>query len=262
MIKLPGLFLCVAAAASFFCAAVVAAPTTDAAAARIKAKLEGNFAGAKVENVHPSPWPGLYEVVTNGDVVYVNEQATLLFSGRILDIDSKEDLTANRWNVLHPADFSKLPLDSAIKSVKGDGSRQLVVFADPFCPYCRRLEHDLAELDNVTIHTFLLPLEDIHPGASQQAAKIWCAPDRAAAWSGWMVQNTEPQGTASCDTQALGKIRDVATGLVINSTPTLFFADGHRVAGAVAKDRLEKEFAVAKTALAGAAHSESARNSK
>lgn len=251
------LLLCVVAAAS-----VTAVDAASPAPARIKERFEASFPGAKVESVHAAPWLGLYEVVTNRDVVYVNEQATLLFSGRIMDIDSKEDLTTNRWNVLHPADFGKLPLELAIKTVRGDGSRQLVVFSDPFCPYCQHLEQDLASVDNLTIYTFLHPLEKIHPGATQKAARIWCSADRAAAWSDWMLRHAEPQGSDTCDEQALAKVRELATGLVISSTPTLFFADGHRVGGAISPERMEKEFLAVKTRSAEPPHTDAARVSK
>jgi thiol:disulfide interchange protein DsbC len=240
MNKWSALLLWSAVAATSVMAADVSNPATH-----IKEKLEAHFDGAKVEKVQPAPWPGLYEVVTNGDVVYVNEQATLLFSGRILDIDSKQDLTTKRWNALHPADIGKLPLELAIKTVHGAGSRQLFIFADPFCPYCRQLEQQLADVDDVTIYTFLFPLEDIHPGATRQAAKIWCSTDRAGTWSDWMLRQAQPLGANNCDPRALTSTHELGMTLVINSTPTLFFADGHRVGGAISKERLEKEFSAA-----------------
>jgi hypothetical protein len=55
-------------------------------------------------------------------------------------------------------DFNGLPLEHAIKTVRGDGARQLAVFSDPDCPYCLVLEREtLSKIDNVTIYTFLYP---------------------------------------------------------------------------------------------------------
>jgi thiol:disulfide interchange protein DsbC len=80
-----------------------------------------------------------------------------------------------------------LPLEHAIKTVRGDGSRKLVVFSDPDCPYCKGLEGELAKIDNVSIFTFLYPLEGLHPDAKGKAERVWCSSNRAKAWSELMA---------------------------------------------------------------------------
>ena len=37
----------------------------------------------------------------------------------------------------------------AVKIQRGNGKRQLAMFSDPYCPYCRRLEQTLLQLDDM-----------------------------------------------------------------------------------------------------------------
>ncbi|WP_213694990.1 DsbC family protein, partial [Acinetobacter baumannii] len=80
-------------------------------------------------------------------------------------------------------------LKDAIKTVKGNGKRKLVVFSDPDCPYCQQLERNLQSIDNVTIYTFLYPLESIHPTAKTTAVSIWCSKNPGKAFQDYMIEN-------------------------------------------------------------------------
>jgi thiol:disulfide interchange protein DsbC len=208
-------------------------------AAKIRATLHERIPDLQVEAIHKSPLPGLYELDTGAELLYSNDTGTLLFAGRLIDTKSREDLTAARWNDLHAIDFNSLPFDLAIKTVRGDGSRKVAVFADPLCPYCRQLEQEMQGITNVTIYTFLFPLETIHPGASVKAVDIWCSKDRSAAWSKWMLQNTDP-GDTRCAGAPIDKLQALGQKIRIDSTPTLFTADGKRTRGAIKHNEIEQ----------------------
>jgi thiol:disulfide interchange protein DsbC len=208
-------------------------------AAKIRATLHERIPDLKVEGVHKSPVPGLYELDTGDELLYTNDAGTLIFAGRLIDTKSREDLTAARWNDLHAIDFNSLPFDLAIKTVRGDGSRKLVVFADPLCPYCRQLEQEMQGINNVTIYTFLYPLETLHPGASVKAVAIWCAKDRSDAWSKWMLQKKDP-GDTKCTGAPLDKLQALGQKIRIDSTPTMFTVDGKRTRGAIKHNEIEQ----------------------
>ena len=207
-------------------------------AAKIRATLHERIPELEVESIHKSPVAGLYEVNTGAELLYTND-GTLIFAGRIVDSKSREDLTAARWNELNAIDFNALPLDLAIKSVRGDGSRKIAVFADPLCPYCRQLEQEMQGVTNVTVYTFLFPLETLHPGASVKAVAIWCSKDRSSAWSKWMLQKTEP-GDTRCTGAPIDKLQELGRKIRIDSTPTLFTADGKRTRGAIKHNEIEQ----------------------
>lgn len=215
-------------------------PAEDVAA-NLQKTLAARFPDIKVERVGPSALPGLYEIVTPSEIVYADASGDHLILGQIMDVKTRENLTQTRWNELNKVDFGALPFEQAIKLVKGQGRRKFAIFEDPFCPYCQELERTLHQLDDVTVYIFLLPLEGLHPGASEAARDIWCAGDRAAAWSDWMLNRKAPPG-ADCQTP-IAPVAALGEKLRINSTPTLFFPDGSRVPGAIALDKLETKIA-------------------
>jgi thiol:disulfide interchange protein DsbC len=225
-------------------AAPAPSPRGDAVDARIRSRIEAAFNDVKIVKVQQAPWPGMYEIVTDSEIVYTNADASLLFAGRIIDVASKQDLTVRSWNAANAIDFASLPLDLAIKTVRGDGSRTLAVFADPLCPFCQQLEGELDHVDNVTVYTFLFPLESLHPGATQKARQIWCSSDRASTWASWMLKNTEPQAGTACNTQGLLTLRGLGEELKITATPMLFFSDGRRVSGALSNSELAQQLAL------------------
>lgn len=213
---------------------------TDTAA--LQKILGERFPTIKIESVQPSAVPELYEVITADRLVYSDATGAHLIMGPIMDTVSKENLTEKRWNELNKIDFSSLPFEHAIKVVKGSGKRLLVAFEDPLCPFCAELEQALAGLSNYTLYVFLLPLEDIHPGATKVARSIWCADDPAATWTAWMQHDKQPE-VRSCETVPVEPLAALARKLKIHSTPTLYFADGLKVPGALDATELEKHWA-------------------
>jgi thiol:disulfide interchange protein DsbC len=209
--------------------------------ASLKKAVEAAYPKFKVESVSKTPYPGLYEVFMAGQIIYTDEKMTFLIAeGRLVDPKSKKDLTAERMDELTKIDFAKLPLDQAIKVVKGSGSRKLVVFSDVDCPYCKRLEqNELSNITDVTVYTFLYPIVQLHPDAAAKSKSIWCASNRVKAWDDWIMRNQLPKNAVNCDVP-LEKVGDLAKSLDITSTPTLIFADGKRMLGAQPYKEIER----------------------
>ena len=97
----------------------------------IKAAMEKKFPYQKVVSVHKTGYFGLYEIVMNNQLVYTDEKMTYLFSGNIIDLHSMKNLTEEREKQLFAINFDALPLDFAIKRVKGNGKRRMAIFTDP-----------------------------------------------------------------------------------------------------------------------------------
>lgn len=201
--------------------------------AALKKAIEAAYPKFKVESVVKTPYAGLYEVFMGGQIIYTDEKLTFLIAeGRIVDPKSKKDITGERLDDLTRIDFNSLPLQQAIKVVKGNGTRKLVVFSDVDCPFCKRLEqNELANIDDVTIYTFLYPIEQLHPDAANKSKSIWCAPNRVKAWNDWVFNNQLPASSTKCEVP-LEKVGELARKHGVNSTPTLFFSDGRRMLGA------------------------------
>lgn len=202
----------------------------------VKAAVESKL-GSKVDSVTKSGYLNLYEVYLDGQIIYTDEKVTAVISGNLLDTKSMKNITAERMAKFTAIKFTDLPLDRAFKQVRGDGKRVLATFEDPNCGYCKRLAKDLAKLDNVTIYTFLVPI--LSEDSFKKSKLIWCANDRAKAWNDWMVDGKAPEGKDDCDTTAIANNMAYARKLKINGTPTMFFADGERIPGAIPLDRIE-----------------------
>lgn len=211
--------------------------TAFADEASIKAGMEMKFPYEKVLSVHKTPYFGLYEVVFNDQLVYTDENMTYIFSGNIIDLHTMQNLTEARERQLYAIDFNSLPLDLAIKNVKGNGKRKLAVFSDPNCPYCRKQEKELVNLKDATIYIFMLP---ILAGSEEKAKAIWCASDRLKAWEDNMLNKVDPRPGKKCDTTALTRIAAVAQKLDIVVTPTLVFEDGVIKPGWLTLDTLDE----------------------
>src|SRR5690606_5732623 len=209
--------------------------------AALKKSIESAYPDIQVESIKKTQYGGLYEVFIGGQIVYTDEKLTFLIAeGRLIDPKTKRNVTGERMEDLTRVDFSTLPLDQAVKVVRGNGSRKLVVFSDPDCPFCKRLEQrELAGITDITVYTFLYPLEQLHPDAAEKSKAIWCSADRAKSWMDWVLKNQLVKGTTSCDTP-LESLAQLGRKLGVTSTPTLIFADGKRMLGAYPAAEIEK----------------------
>lgn len=206
----------------------------------VKKAFARQFPERKVLSVTPTSMKGVYEVVMQGrQIVYTDARVEHLLVGELIDVKKRESLTEKRMNQLSKVEWKQLPLDLAIKEVRGQGRRQLAVFSDPDCPFCKKLEATLAQLDDVTIYTFLYPLEELHPDAPRKSAQIWCASNRVDAWTQLMRQGVAPQGAGDCDTP-IARLQALGQQLGISGTPALIFANGQLVPGAIGKEDIEK----------------------
>ena len=224
------------------CVGAETPPSTDAIKKLIEPRLGTNV---KVDSVKETPYSGLYEVRIGSDILYTDKTATYLINGHIFNLTTGADLTRDRIDEISKISFSDLPLDKAIKSVKGDGKRVIAVFEDPNCGYCKRFRQTpLKETDNITVYTFLYNI--LSDDSFVKSKNVWCAPDRNKAWDDWMLSGkAAPVAAASCaspndEVLALGR------KLGVSGTPAIFFADGSRVAGAIDTKGLEGKLAQVK----------------
>ena len=209
--------------------------------ASLRKAIENAYPKMTVESIVKTPYSGLYEVYMNGQIVYTDEKFSFLIAeGHLVDSKTKKDVTTERLADLSKIDFDRLPFDQAIKVVKGNGSRKMAVFSDVDCPFCKRLEqNELSTITDVTIYTFLMPLDQLHPDAANKSKAIWCAADRTKAWQDWILNGQLPKKAGNCEVP-LDKVAALAKKLGVSSTPTIFFADGKRMLGAYPAAEIEK----------------------
>ena len=229
-------------------AALVAATVLAGAAQAQEAAIRKNLGERlpqlpRIDEVRKTPMAGLFEVRVGLDIFYTDAEGNFLMQGRLIDTREQRDLTEERLDKLMAVDFAALPIKDAFTIVRGNGKRKLAVFEDPNCGYCKRFERDLQQVDNVTVHMFLYPI--LGPDSADKSRNIWCAKDKAKAWQDWMVRDQAP-AAGTCDTAALTRNVEFGKKYKITGTPTLVFANGTRVPGAVGAQQVEKLLADAK----------------
>ena len=200
-----------------------------------------------INEVSKAPLPGLYELRINGtEIYYTDAQGDYLVVGNLYDTKQKRNLTEERVDKLSTVKFDSLPFKDAFTIVRGNGERKVAVFEDPNCGYCKRFEHDLQTINNVTVYMFLYPI--LGADSAEKSKAIWCAKDRAQVWQDWMVRDQAvPSSVQMCDTDALKRNVELGRKHKINGTPTLIFVDGTRVPGAIDAKQIEKRLTDAKS---------------
>ena len=190
----------------------------------------------KIEKIAKSPVPGLWEIVTEGQVLYVDDKGTYLLHGSLVEVKTLRNLTAERMRDIEKALLAG-SLDAAIKQVRGSGKNVIMTFEDPNCGYCKKLAKEIQSMKDVTVYTFLFPI--LTPDSATRSRNIWCAADPAKAWKAWMLDGQEP-AKAECDTPIQDNLA-LGRKLNVQGTPALFFADGTRVNGALPLEALKKK---------------------
>lgn len=220
-----GLFAALISTATF------AETAADPSVAAIATRLKQLYPKTTFNQIAPSPMPGVYEVVMGKNVAYVEENGRYFLFGHLYDMQLQQDLTEGKAAAASSIDFAALPKQDAIVTVKGKGSRKIAVFSDPDCPYCKKLEVEtIAKLDDVTIYTFMFPIDSLHPEARRKSVGVWCAKDRSKAWDDLMVRGMANAG--ECDNPIERNVQ-LAAKLGINGTPTIVLDNGRTIPGAL-----------------------------
>lgn len=228
------LYLCLLAA---LVVQPVAAQNSVPATTGLAERLQSLYPGTRFGEVNPTPWPGVYEVAMGENLAYVDATGQYFLFGHFFDMQAQRDLTAERKDTIGRIEFASLPLGDAIKEVRGTGARSFAIFADPDCPYCRRLEGDIRSLTDVTIYTFLMPIPSLHPAARAKAIGIWCSTDQIAAWHALMWDGQNP-AARDCP-HPVDRNMELAEQLGISGTPTLIAADGRILPGVASISQIE-----------------------
>lgn len=236
--------------------ATAASRSGSAEETRLLSGLRKIHPGTHFTALSRTPIPGIYEVWMGPNVALVSSRNPRYFVfGRVFDTKTMTDLTAPklataerlrteleaREDDTSSVPVQALPFVDAIKTVRGNSSRTLVVFSDPACPYCRQLEPELEKLSNVTIYTFVVPLQ-----GSALPASIWCAADRQKAWREYMLHGDQSLlATGTSCAHPLERNLALAQRLKVRGTPTIFYADGRRSDGYVDAGDIEQRLTTA-----------------
>jgi thiol:disulfide interchange protein DsbC len=220
-------------------AAKAVPPAVDSALRKNLPERMPNF--PQIDEISRTPIAGMYEVRIGTDLFYTDAEGNYIINGEMMDTRNRRNLTEERTTKLLAIDFGALPAKDAFVIVRGNGKRKLAVFEDPNCGYCKRFEGDLQKIDNVTVYMYLYPI--LGPDSIEKSKAVWCAKDRGRSWQDWMVRSVALPRDTNCDVGVLARNTEFGRKHKITGTPTLIFADGSRVPGAIAAADIEKMLA-------------------
>lgn len=216
-------------------AGLLACSVAAADESQIRKTVESRL-GVQGVTISKTPYAGLYEVRSDGQILYTDEQASFFFDGDIIDGHTSENLTQKKL-------YATLPLERAIRIVHGNGKRAMVTFEDPNCVYCKKLAKELQNVNDVTIHTFLYPI--LSQDSYDKARAVWCSANRAKAWSDWMIGGVVPSAKPTCQTPVEHNVQ-LGRKMNIRGTPTVLLPNGTRLPGAVPAEEIERALAAIK----------------
>lgn len=197
--------------------------------------LAKNYPNLAIKNIASTEMRGIYSAEIDDQIVYLNDDAEHLIAGNMLRLTDQKSLTQELIVKKNTIDWKKLPLKNAIKSVRGNGKRQLAIFSDPNCPYCQQLEVELKKLDNVTLYTFILPLK---PQSVAPSKQVYCEQDPSFAWQQLIEKGIQPKNKKSCNNPVNANL-ELAKQLGVEGTPAIIFSNGYRVLGAYPATEIE-----------------------
>ena len=202
----------------------------------VKSNLSKQHPKLNIENIQATDMKGIYSGSMDGQVVYLGEDAQHILVGSMYRLSDQKNLTQDLVLKQNSIDWKKLPLQDAVKSVRGNGKRQIAIFSDPNCPYCKQLEAELSKLNDVTIYTFIYPIKTQSIAVSKQ---VFCEKDPAVAWSNLISKGLQPTSNKTC-ANPVERNLSLGKSLGLTGTPAIIFSNGFKVMGSHPAQDIEK----------------------
>lgn len=207
---------------------------TDADIAQLKEKY------ANVDEVRPTPVPGLYELRFGYRIAYVDAsgQFGFLGSGDLQDVASGENLTQSRRAEVRRELMASLDEWDTLDFMPDRTEHELLVFTDVDCGYCRRLHQQMAEYHEMGIGVRYVAFPRSGPDTDSWTTmqSIWCSDDRPAAMTSAKAGGFVPE--RQCDSESVERHFELGREIGLSGTPALLTPGGELIPGYVPPIRL------------------------
>jgi len=223
-----------------------AAPPTDAAVQkRVAAAVQGLSPGLQVDYAGPSPLPNFYQVIADGQLVYISTDGKYMLHGDLVDLGAHRNLSDVAWAAFRKAELARVPAAQRIVYAPPHPTHTITVFTDVNCAYCRALHKHMADFNKagIAVEYVAWPREGVVTTAGndtptyKEMVSVWCAADRKRAFDE-ATAGTLPK-SATCANPVKAQF-DLGVKLGVSGTPTIVAEDGRVLGGYVAPDKLLK----------------------
>lgn len=209
------------------------APAVTPGDAALRAAVVKAVPGAVIDSVKPSLIPGYREVAIGGRVVYVSADGKYLIQGTLIELASRDNLTAASEGVLRRGILDAVPRDRRIVFSPPKPKYRITVFTDIDCGYCRKMHTQIADYmkAGISVEYLFFPRAGLGSESFTKAVNVWCAPDRRKA-----LTDAKADRKVAKRTCANSVAMDYALGqrIGVDGTPAIYAADGTQLGGYLA----------------------------
>ena len=136
--------------------------------------------GSKVDDLRPSPIPGIYEFLQGVEVSYITADGKYYLDGNVYDLATRANLTESLRARARLALINAVPESQMLIFSPKHPLYTITVFTDVDCPYCRKLHGDMTELNRlgVRVRYLFYPRTGPNTESWRKAEVVWCSADR------------------------------------------------------------------------------------
>lgn len=204
---------------------------TDATMAAIEARVAENLPGLTLTSIADTPIDGLYELVVDGQIYYVNKDASYLLDGSLIELETRTNLTENRLGGIQTGLIEEIGEENMmIYETAEPSDRSITVFTDISCGFCRRLHEDIDQLldAGVRVRYLMFPRAGLGSQGHKDLESVWCADDPLKA-----MTNAKQGGKiepATCDNPIESHVA-LAERVGLRGTPLIYLDNGEKIPG-------------------------------
>lgn len=207
------------------------AEPTDETHKKVFQAFRERFPELPIDSLSDGPYPGLFEVITNSQIVYVDEGMTLLFQGEMINLADGINLTEARLSGIHMGLINELGEENMlVYQAENESDRSITVFTDINCGYCRLLHSEIDTLlqAGVSVRYLMFPRAGLESESRTALESVWCADDPQAAMTA--AKAGEPIVEAVCDTPVETHY-ELAGKVGLRGTPLIYLDNGTALPG-------------------------------
>lgn len=198
-------------------------------------KLKKAMPGLSIDALTPSAIPGVYELVSAGDVAYITADGVHMIQGTLFNIPGRKNLTEKTLSVQRVKAMQTIdPAALLVYPAKGKQVHAITVFTDPSCPYCHRLHDEIPKLNEmgVTVRYALYARSGNGTLTARQISEVMCATDKKAVLDRFFANSAANSSGATCkQAESAERIARVANQVGLKGTPYIVADSGFAEAG-------------------------------
>ena len=205
----------------------------------VEEKIRALAPNAKSIAISETPIEGLPMVQVSGDIVYATTDGKFLIQGRVIDLDTREDLTEGAKSEVRKELMAGIDTERQITFAAAEPKYDLTVFTDIDCGYCRKLHAEVPEYNarGISIHYMAFPRAGIGSRSYEKAVSVWCAEDPQDAMT--KAKAGADPDPAQCE-NPIAEQYQLGMELGVSGTPALLTNDGQLIPGYVPPEQLRQ----------------------